>query len=92
MHVIACCSVRSREGEPRVYLDIVLVPQSCLTLHNPHGQAPLSMEYFKQEYWSGLQFASPGYFPDPGIKPCSPALQADSLLSEPPGKPIFGYS
>ena len=45
-------------------------------------QAPLSMEFSKQEYWSGLPFPSPGYLPNPGIKPASlvsPALQADSL-------------
>ena len=48
-------------------------------------QAPLSMEFSRQEYWSGLLFPSPGDLPDPGIKPRSPALQADSLLSEPRG-------
>ena len=42
-------------------------------------QAPLSMEFFGQEYWSGLPFLSPGDLPNPGIKPGSPALQADSL-------------
>ena len=46
------------------------------------------MEFSKQEYWSGLPFSSPGDLPDPGMEPKSPALQADSLLSEPPGKPI----
>ena len=46
-----------------------------------------SMGFFRQEYWSGLPFPSPGDLPTPGIKPGSPALQADSLLSEPPGKP-----
>ena len=51
-------------------------------------QAPLSMEFSSQEYWSGLPFPSPGNLPDPRIEPGSPALQADSLLSEPPGKPI----
>ena len=50
------------------------------------SQAPLSMGFSKQEYWSGLPFPSPGDLPDPGIKPRFPALQADSLLSEPPGK------
>ena len=44
------------------------------------------MGFFRQEYWSGLPFPSPGDLPDPGIEPGSPALQADSLLSEPPGK------
>ena len=52
-------------------------------------QAPLSMEFSRQEYyWSGLPCPSPGDLPDLGIKPRSPALEADSLLSEPPGKPI----
>ena len=50
-------------------------------------QAPLSMEFSRQEYWSGLPFPSPGDLPDPGIKARSPTLQADSLLSESPGKP-----
>jgi len=45
------------------------------------------MEFFRQEYWSGLPFPPPGDLPDPGIKPRSPALQADSLPSELLGKP-----
>ena len=49
-------------------------------------QALLSMGFSRQEYWSGLPFPSPGDLTDPGIEPRSPALQADSLLSEPPGK------
>ena len=47
------------------------------------------MEFSKQGYWSGLPFPSPGDLPDPGIKPGSPTLQADSLSSEPPGKPVY---
>ena len=50
-------------------------------------QAPPSMGYSRQEYWSGLPFPSPGDLPDPGIEYRSPALQADVLTSEPPGKP-----
>ena len=50
-------------------------------------QAPLSMGFSRQEYWSGLPFPSPGDLPDPGIEPRSPTLQADALTSEPPGKP-----
>ena len=50
-------------------------------------QAPPSMGFSRQEYWSGLPFPSPGDLPDPGIEPRSPALQADSLPSEPAGKP-----
>ena len=48
---------------------------------------PLSMEFFKNEYWSGLPFPSPGNLPNSGIKPGSPTFQADSLPSKPPGKP-----
>ena len=51
-------------------------------------QAPLSMEFSRQEYWSGLPFPSPGDLPDPGNEPGSPTLQADALPSEPPEKPL----
>ena len=50
-------------------------------------QTPLSMEFSRQEYWSELPFSSPGDLSDPGIKPRSPVLWADCLLSEPPGNP-----
>ena len=53
---------------------------------------PLSMEFPRQEYWSGLSFPSPGDLPDPRIKPRSPALQAGSLPTEPPGKPPCIYT
>ena len=47
------------------------------------------MEFSRQEYWSGLPFPSPGDLPNPGTKPRSLSLQADSLLSELQGKPVF---
>ena len=50
-------------------------------------RVPLSTEFSRQEYWSGLPFPSPGDLPDSGIEPRSPALQADSLPSEPLGMP-----
>ena len=53
-------------------------------------QGPLSMGFSRQEYWSGLPFPSPGDLPNPGTEPRSPALQADALPSEPPGKPLCG--
>ena len=62
-----------------------LVARSCLTLATPWTvarQAPLSMGFSRQEYWSGLPVPSPGDLPDPGIDPECPALQADSLLTE----------
>ena len=72
----------------------VLVAQSCLTLFNPmnYSQAPLSMGFPRQEFWSGIPFPSPRDPPDPGIEPGSPKLQAGSLSSKPPGRlknPIF---
>ena len=51
-------------------------------------QAPLSMGFLRQDYWSGLPFPSSGDLPNPGIEPRSPALQTGALPSEPPGKPI----
>ena len=61
--------------------------QLFATLWTVAHQVPLCMGFFRQEYWSGLPFPSPGDRPDPGIKPGSSALQADSLPPEPPGKP-----
>ena len=51
-------------------------------------QAPPSMGFSRQEYWSGVPLPSPGHLPDPGIEPRSPALQADTLQSEPPEMPV----
>ena len=71
-----------------------LVAEFCPTLCDPMEctcQAPLSMEYTRQEDWSELPFPSPGNLHDPGIKPRSLALQADFLLSELSGKPKVIY-
>ena len=67
------------------------VCESVVSVCDPVAyQAPLSMEFSRQEYWSGLPGPSPeGDLPDPGIKLGSPALQADSLPAEPPGKPTI---
>ena len=88
----------SHPKEPKVK-----VTQSCPTLCYPWTfcnlwtfcdpwtvahQAPLSMGFSRQEYWSGLPFPSPGDLPNPGIKPRSPTLQADALTSAPLGKPL----
>ena len=69
-----------------------LVTKSCLTLATPQTvlwQAPLSMGFSRQEYWSGLPFPSPGDFPHPVIKPRSPALWTDSLPAELQGLEII---
>ena len=52
-------------------------------------QTPLSMGFSRQEYWNGLPCPSPGDLPNLGVEPRSPILQAESLPSEPPGKPPF---
>ena len=65
-----------------------VVSDSLRPLWTVAHEAPLSMGFSRQEYWSGLPFPSPGDLPNPGIKARSPALQADALTSEPPGKPL----
>ena len=52
-------------------------------------QAPLSMEFPSQEYWSGFPFPLPGDLPDPGIETMSPALEGRFFTTETPGKPII---
>ena len=56
------------------------------------SQAPPSLGFSRQEYWTGLPFSSPGDLPNPGMKPGSPVLQADTLPSEPQGKSVHIYS
>ena len=72
----------------------MLVTQSCLTLCDPMDcslpGSSLFMEFSRQEYWSRWPFLSSGDLPDPGIKPRSPPLQEDSLLTEPQVKPNLG--
>ena len=76
-----------------IHIHISVAPL-CPTLCDPMdcsllgSSIPLSMGFSRQESWSGLPFPSPGDLPDPGIKPGSPTLQADSLPSESPGKAI----
>ena len=70
---------------------LCLVIQSCLTLCDPMDCSPTrllcSCGLSRKDYWSGLPCPLPGDLPNPGIEPNSPTLQADSLSSEPPGKP-----
>ena len=63
------------------------VVSDSVTPRTAAHQAPLSTGFSRQEYWSGLPCSPPGDLPNPWIGPRSPTLQADSLLSEPPGKP-----
>ena len=61
---------------------VAVTSDSFATLLTMAHQAPLSMGFPRQEYWSGLPFPSSGDLPNPGIKPGYPELQADSLLTE----------
>ena len=73
-----------------------LVAKSCPTLLWPPWtiarQAPLSVGFPRQEYWSGLPLPSPGGLPDSGIEPASPALAGRFCTSEPPGKPLLHFT
>ena len=77
-------SCRGLTSEPEKLLSLA---QLFVTPQTIAYQAHPSMEFSRQEHWSGLPFPSPGDLPNPGIEPRSPALQADALPSEPPGKP-----
>ena len=88
----------SADGEHRNHWSPILgkneVTQLYPTLCDPWpvvGQAPPSMGFSRQKYWNGLPFPSPGNLPEPGIKPGSPALQADFLLSKPSGSTFFFF-
>ena len=89
------CACKDSMGQVGQWHTCVLNHFSCvqlfLSLWTVAHQAPLSKEFSRQEYWSGLPFPSPGDLPNPGIKPVtlvSPALQAYSLPSEPPEKAL----
>ena len=80
------------EQEALAKVKVSEIAQSCLTLCDPVDCSPPGSSlhgFSRQDYWSGLPFPSPGDLPNPGIKPRSPALQADALTYEPPGKPYL---
>ena len=68
----------------RVHVSVLSRVQLFVTPWTVACQAPVSMEFSRQEYWSGLPFRPPRVLPDPGIEFASPALQADSVSSELP--------
>ena len=86
--------LRVRPISGRLTRSCCLVTKLCLTvfatLLTVARQAPLSMGFPRQEYWSGLPFPSPGDLPVPGIEPISPALASKFFTTEPPGKPLLG--
>ena len=88
---------RAARREEKVWTDIYLllpVSSQCLRaiLCDPMGILLCPWRLSRQEYWSGLPCLPPGDHPNPGIKPRFPTFQADSLPSEPPGKPIAGWN
>ena len=79
--------VRSKGQGKKVKVKSLSRVRLFATLWTVAHQAPPSMGFSRQEYWSGLPFPSPENLPNPGIKPRYPTLQADTLTSEPRGKP-----
>ena len=82
-----CCSLETITTLLITYVYVLVVSNSVIPWNIAY-QAPLSMEVSRQEYWSGLPFTSPGVFLTQGSNSGPPALQAPSLLSETPGKPM----
>ena len=87
-----------RENVPEVGVEECMLSHSVVSdsaiLWNVAHQAPLSVGFSRQAYWSGVPFSSPGDLPYPGIEPASPvspALKVDSLPAEPPGKPRLNH-
>ena len=76
---------RNKEEKKEKSLSRVWLFATPLTVAH---QAPLSMGFSRQEYWSGVPCPPPGNLPHPGIEPGSPTLRVDALPSEPPGKPV----
>ena len=91
LEILKCVKMKVLE-EMKCDVCVCSVAQSCLTLCNPmdcNHQAPLSMEFSRQEYWSGLTFPSPGNLPAPRIEPMSPvppALAEGFFTTAPSGK------
>ena len=79
--VLQMCNINSQRSEEKSLSRVQLFETPWTVAY----QAPPSMEFSRQEYWSGLPFSSPGDLSDPRFEPGSPSLQADSLPSEPPG-------
>ena len=79
--VLQMCNINSQRSEEKSLSRVQLFETPWTVAY----QAPASMEFSRQEYWSGLPFSSPGDLSDPRFEPGSPSLQADSLPSEPPG-------
>ena len=90
---LTCIQVSQEAGQVVWYSHLFKNFPQFVVVHTVKGfsvvneaEVDVFMEFSMQEYWSGLPFPSPGDFPDSGFEPRSPTLQADSLLSEPPGK------
>ena len=81
------CSLEESESEVKLLSCVQLFATPWTVAY----QAPQSMEFSRQEYWSGLPFPSPGDLSNPGVEPRSPTLQADALPSEPPGNKDYHF-
>ena len=92
--VCVCVCARARAHACTLSVAVLSHAQLFATLWTVALQAPLSMEFSRQEYWNGLSFPLPGVLPNPRIKtasPSSPVLQADSLPLSHQGSHIYIY-
>ena len=96
--MVKLCICASNKVALTVATEHLLLLFSCLVVSDFHDpiecsdQAPLSMGFPRQEYWSTLPFPSPEDLPDPGIKPTSPALAGRFFITESPGKPYIMHT
>ena len=91
MSLTRCKEVANETRALELLFSRSVVSNSFATPWTVAHEAPLSMGFSRQEYWSGLPFLPPGDLPDPGIESMSPALQVNSLPVEPPGKPPCNF-
>ena len=100
--VCVCVCVHTYTYGGELMKQILVIFLACVLSHFSHvrlfetlwsiaHEAPLSMGFPRQEFWSGLPFPSPGDLPNPGVEPVSPALAGGFFTTKPPGKPTYNY-
>ena len=94
VRLVSSLYIKKKKKKKNTYRDDYKRMHACVftglvVSHSADHQAYLSTEFSRQEYWSGLTFPPPRDFPDPGIKPATPAMAGRCFTTEPPGKPFL---